>query len=125
MGDAPEPRLRREERAAFETKDGSTVLELVHPSFSAARGQSVAEARVPAGGRTHPHLHRRSEELYLFTAGRGRMTLGSESFEVGPGDSVVIPPGTPHGLRADGEEELVLLCVCAPAYSHEDTVLLD
>jgi mannose-6-phosphate isomerase-like protein (cupin superfamily) len=52
------------------------------------------------------------------------MTLGSERFAVGAGDTVCIPPGTPHRLENTGSGELVLLCACAPAYSHEDTELL-
>lgn len=116
--------LRRTDRESFSTKDGSSVLEIVHPDFSAARGQSIAEARVRAGGETIAHLHRESEEIYVFTSGAGRMELGELTFEVAAGDSVVIPPGTPHKLLA-GDDGLVLLCVCAPAYSHEDTILLD
>jgi mannose-6-phosphate isomerase-like protein (cupin superfamily) len=30
-----------------------------------------------------------------------------------------------HKLWNMGEEDLVLLCCCAPAYSHEDTVLVE
>ena len=36
---------------------------------------------------------------------------------------MVIAPGAVHKLRNEGAEPLVLLCCCAPAYSHEDTVL--
>jgi len=114
---------RRGEREPYRTKDGSTVTELVHPGFSVARGQSVAEAVVAPGGETEEHFHHRSEEIYLFTAGGGRMALGEEVFEVGVGAAVVIPPGTPHKLWNPGTKDLVLLCLCAPAYSHEDTVL--
>ena len=39
------------------------------------------------------------------------------------GDCVVIAPGAVHKLWNPGTEPLVLLCCCAPAYSHEDTVL--
>ena len=52
------------------------------------------------------------------------MTLGDEEREVAAGDCVVIPPGQVHGLVNTGGEPLVLLCCCAPAYSHEDTVLV-
>jgi mannose-6-phosphate isomerase-like protein (cupin superfamily) len=51
------------------------------------------------------------------------MRLGDDEFDVTAGDMVVIPPGVRHKLWAG--EELVLLCCCAPAYSHADTVLLD
>jgi len=44
---------------------------------------------------------------------------------VAAGDCVVIPPGQVHELVNTGDEPLVLLCCCAPAYSHEDTVLLE
>ena len=41
------------------------------------------------------------------------------------GDAVVIAPGVPHKLFNTGPEPLVLMCSCSPAYSHEDTVLLE
>jgi mannose-6-phosphate isomerase-like protein (cupin superfamily) len=44
---------------------------------------------------------------------------------VAAGDCVVIPPGQVHQLVNTGDGPLVLLCCCAPAYSHEDTVLVD
>jgi mannose-6-phosphate isomerase-like protein (cupin superfamily) len=52
------------------------------------------------------------------------MKLDEEEADVRTGDMVVIPPGTPHKLWNTGAEPLVLLCCCAPAYSHDDTVLL-
>jgi mannose-6-phosphate isomerase-like protein (cupin superfamily) len=120
-----DPVLRRDDREPFETKDGSTVLELVQTSFSAARNQSLAEATVPPEGETIAHLHPRAEEIYSFVAGRGRMSLGEATFEVAAGDSVVIPPGTPHKLWNAGGDALVVLCASSPPYSHEDTELLE
>jgi mannose-6-phosphate isomerase-like protein (cupin superfamily) len=108
----------------FITLDGSTIREIAGPAWTPARNQSLAEATVPVGGRTVAHYHRVAEELYFFTAGAGRMTLGDEEREVAAGDCVVIPPGRVHDLVNTGDEPLVLLCCCAPAYSHEDTVLV-
>jgi len=48
---------------------------------------------------------------------------GAEEREIRAGDCVVLAPGTEHKLWNTGDEPLVLLCCCAPAYSHEDTVL--
>jgi len=109
----------------FTTLDGSTIREVVGPAWTPARNQSLAEATVPVGGATTAHLHREAEELYFFTAGRGRLRLGDVESEVGPGDCAVIPPGTPHKLWNTGQDPLVLLCCCAPAYADEDTVLLE
>jgi mannose-6-phosphate isomerase-like protein (cupin superfamily) len=110
---------------AFVTKDGSTVRELMHPATHGARHQSLAEAIVAPGQTTALHRHRSSEELYHVTAGRGRMTLGDRNFEVGPGDTVCIPPGTAHCIENTGTEPLRILCCCAPPYAHADTELLE
>ena len=66
-----------------------------------------------------------AEELYFIQRGAGRMRIGAQERDVGPGDCVVIPPGAEHKLTNTGGEPLVLLCCCAPAYTHEDTVLTE
>jgi mannose-6-phosphate isomerase-like protein (cupin superfamily) len=116
---------RLDERQPFVTADGSEIRELAGIPSGNAVNQSLAQATVPPGGTTIEHYHRASEEIYLFTRGSGRMRLGDDERAVREGDCVVIPPGTKHKLWADGAEPLVLLCCCAPAYSHEDTVLLE
>lgn len=117
--------MRREQRQPFITADGSSIRELAGVPSGNASHQSLAEATVPAASATIAHLHRRSEEIYLFTHGSGRMRLGSEERPVRAGDCVVIAPGVEHKLWADEHEPLILLCCCAPPYSHTDTVLLD
>jgi mannose-6-phosphate isomerase-like protein (cupin superfamily) len=114
-----------DELEPFTTLDGSTIRELAGPAWTEARNQSLAQATVPAGGATDEHLHRTTEEIYHFTSGSGRMRLGDEEHEVRPGDCVVIPPGVRHKLWAADDEPLVLLCACAPAYSHDDTVITE
>ncbi len=118
-------KFRHAHSEPFLTKDGSTIRELMHPSAHGNANQSLAEAVVPVGVTTKLHRHHKSEELYHITAGDGRMTLGSESFTVKPGDTVCIPPGTPHNIANTGGAELRILCCCAPAYSHNDTDLLE
>lgn len=117
--------VRREQRESFITADGSSIRELAGVPSGNAANQSLAEAVVPPGGATVAHLHRLAEEIYLFTGGSGRMRLAEYERPVRAGDCVVIAPGTAHKLWADEPEPLVLLCCCAPAYSDEDTVLLD
>jgi mannose-6-phosphate isomerase-like protein (cupin superfamily) len=109
----------------FITLDGSEIREVAHPARGDAVNQSLAEATVPPGAETHEHYHRTTEEIYFFTYGRGRMRLGEEEREVAPGDTVVIAPGVRHKLWAADDEPLRLLCCCAPAYSHEDTVVTE
>lgn len=103
------------------TKDASEIRELMHPAVQGNRNQSLAEATVPVGGKTMLHRHRLSEELYYLTQGRGQMTLAGEEFTVETGDTVCIPPGTPHCIENIGAVPLKILCCCSPAYSHDDT----
>jgi mannose-6-phosphate isomerase-like protein (cupin superfamily) len=107
----------------FITADGSSIRELAGPAWTRVRNQSLAEATLEPGGETAEHYHPRTEELYYFVSGSGRMRLGKDEAEVGTGDCVVIGPGTPHKLWNPGATPLVLLCCCAPAYSDADTVM--
>jgi mannose-6-phosphate isomerase-like protein (cupin superfamily) len=115
---------RRDEITPYVTRDGSEIRELLHPDHHAVRNQSLAEATVAPGQRTHLHRHRTSEEIYFILAGSGLMTLAAETFPVQPGDSIPIPPGSAHCIENCGDETLRILCCCAPAYAHEDTELL-
>jgi len=53
------------------------------------------------------------------------MTLGEEQFDVIVGDTICIPPGTPHCIKNMGTEALHILCMCSPPYNHDDTDLLE
>lgn len=112
------------DQSPFTTKDGSEIRELMHPAVHGNCNQSLAEARVAPGARTALHHHRRSEELYHVTAGKGSMTLGDQRFEIRPGDTIAIPPRTPHCVENTGTLPLVILCCCSPPYADDDTELL-
>ena len=108
----------------YTTLDGSRIRELMHPARRGNRAQSLAEATVRAGASTRPHRHRRSGEIYHILSASGPMTLGEERIPLGPGDTLWIPPGTPHCIRYPQSQPLVLVCACAPAYSQYDTEVL-
>jgi mannose-6-phosphate isomerase-like protein (cupin superfamily) len=108
----------------FITKDGSEIRELLAHRNSCIRHQSLAEARLPSGAQTTPHYHQRTEEIYFILEGSGIVQIGDQSRTVGPGDAIAIPPGAVHTIRNTGTGLLRFLCCCAPAYEHEDTVLV-
>jgi mannose-6-phosphate isomerase-like protein (cupin superfamily) len=114
-----------EEIEPFITKDGSEIREWAGRTAAPAVNQSLAEASLPPGGATTEHFHRSSEELYLVTAGTGRLRIEGEEREIRTGDCAVIPPGARHKLWNTGDEVLRVVCACSPAYSHEDTVLVE
>ena len=113
--------LNIETQTPFTTKDDSTIRSILDRTNAPVRNQSLAEARVPAGVATQRHFHRASEEFYFILSGAGTMEIDVEKRTVGPGDAIVIPPGTWHHITADSD--LRFLCCCSPPYSHDDTFL--
>ncbi|MCL4789638.1 MAG: cupin domain-containing protein [Verrucomicrobia bacterium] len=111
--------------APFITKDGSEIRELLACRNSAIRNQSLAEARLPVGASTQEHFHLKAEEIYYITQGTGRIRIEGEWREVRAGDAIAIPPGQKHKLWNTGSNTLRLLCCCAPAYEHDDTILTE
>ena len=114
-----------DEIGCFITKDGSEIRELLAYRNSAIRHQSLAEARLPVGGATQEHYHPRTEEIYFITHGAGEIRVGEETRPVCAGDAIASPPGQKHKLWNTGGETLRLLCCCAPAYEHADTVITE
>jgi mannose-6-phosphate isomerase-like protein (cupin superfamily) len=116
--------VSRDSSLPFVTKDRSEIRSILDRTNSTARNLSLAEATVPVGTETEAHYHPQAEEIYYVLGGRGLITLGDERREVGPGDGILIPPETRHKIRNIAQTPLVILCCCAPPYSHQDTILL-
>lgn len=107
------------DQTPFTTKDGSTIRSILDRANAPVQNQSLAEASLPAGGKTDRHYHRLSEEFYFILEGTGEMEVAGETRAVTVGDAVLIPPGAPHRLLALTATRF--LCCCAPAYAHADT----
>ena len=51
----------------------------------------------------------KEDEIYYVLSGRGMMTIDGKSFEVRPGAAVLTRPGSSHGLKQTGPEDLVIM----------------
>ncbi|MEO7190938.1 MAG: cupin domain-containing protein [Vicinamibacterales bacterium] len=51
----------------------------------------------------------KEDEIYYVLSGRGIMTIDDKPFDVGPGTAVLTRPGSSHGLKQTGTEDLVIL----------------
>jgi mannose-6-phosphate isomerase-like protein (cupin superfamily) len=51
----------------------------------------------------------KEDEIYYVISGRGIMTLDGKEVEVGPGTAILTRPGSSHGLKQTGTEDLVIL----------------
>ena len=63
------------ETTPFITKDGAEIREILAPSNSFMKNQSLAEARILPGDTTKQHQHIKSEEIYYILYGNAEMTV--------------------------------------------------
>lgn len=77
---------------------GDRLIVLVSSEESAGarfRFEYVAETATPAPA---DHVHADQEESVEVLSGELRCRVGGEEHRLGPGDSLVIPPGVPHAV---------------------------
>ena len=103
----------------FTTADGSTIRSILDATNAPVANQSLAEASLPAGGKTERHYHKLSEEIYFMLEGEALMEIDGETKEVSSNDAILIAAGAWHQITAI--TDIRFLCCCAPVYCHEDT----
>jgi mannose-6-phosphate isomerase-like protein (cupin superfamily) len=112
----------RQYARVINTGHGSEIRPLIDRTTSEITQCSLAEETLPPGCAVTPHRHRQIEEIYYIVSGRGLMTVGDETREVGPGDAVYIPRGNRHTLKNTGADPIKLILVCGPAFFYEDEI---
>ncbi len=65
------------------------------------------------------HVHPGATETYAVLEGRLEVLVGDAWQTLGPGETVSVPPGTPHTLRGDGEANVTFVDTHAPALGFE------
>ena len=105
------------------TRHGSEIRPLIDRTTGSITQCSLAEEILLPGQSVTPHRHRQIEEIYYILEGRGSMTVGDETCDVGEGDAVYVPREHRHTLTNTGSEPLRLLLTCGPAFFYEDEVI--
>jgi quercetin dioxygenase-like cupin family protein len=76
---------------------------------------TMFEMDVPPGaGMPVPHHHVGFDEVAYAMAGKLRMTVNGQVFDVGPGQSLLIKRGEVHGFANPFNELAKVLCVLTP-----------
>lgn len=110
--------VRYDTAAEFRTDERCFINELL--GIASDEKLSVAKARVEKGVTTALHRLHGVEERYVILSGRGKVEIGSNPpTDVGPLDVVVIPAETPQKITNIGDEDLVFLCLCTPAFTQD------
>lgn len=108
----------------FTAGDGCRLREILHPDRAdLALRYSLAHATVGPGQTTAPHRLTTSEVYYIL-AGQGRMSIDGVRSDVGPGDTVYIPPHAQQSITNTGTDSLIFLCIVDPAWRVEDETIL-
>ena len=72
------------------------------------------EMWVDPGGGVPPHIHPAMEERFEVLAGRPSFLAGKRWMMAGPGETVVVPAGTRHAFRNNGDEVAHVVCHARP-----------
>lgn len=95
--------------------DRGFVTKLVGPEIGATK-VDLHFNRIKVGSAPGPyHLHSNAENVYYVFSGVAHIRSGDRNYVVTPGQVVFIPPMIPHGISNEGEEELVIMEIYAPA----------
>ena len=111
---------------SFETRERALNPDVIAPDGSevrilaaTARG-SMAQFTLPPGAVSKAVAHRSVEEVWLVTAGQGRMwrklDQAEQVVELRPGISISIPMGTHFQFRSDGDAPLHCVGVTMPPW---------
>jgi quercetin dioxygenase-like cupin family protein len=82
--------------------DGNRYAGVATPLLG-ARELVVARAAKDPGARSVPHSHDREEVVHVLS-GRAVARVGDVEHELGPGDTLIVPPGLVHQVSTLGEE---------------------
>jgi quercetin dioxygenase-like cupin family protein len=84
-------------------------------------GEAVAFETIvgPNGFVAAAHVHPRQEERFEIVAGTLGLRMGGEEIVAGPGETLIIPAGTPHRFWNAGDDEVRFRCEVRPALQFE------
>jgi len=81
-----------------------------YPFFSkATESKLVFRKRILHPGSAIGYHLQKEEEIYYIASGTGEMQMNGQTFMVQAGDAILTLPGSSHGLKQAGKEDLVVI----------------
>ncbi len=94
-------------------KATATNTDFRHVLFTGAKSQLVVMS-IPPGGDVGKEIHPYVEQTLYFQSGTGEAILDGKTSPIGPGDVVVVTPGTEHDFINTGKVPLQIFTTYAP-----------
>ena len=108
------------------------ILEKIHPVTDVcgeirtlSTGEDFSEANLIQAtirAPTEPHYHRIATEFYFVEEGKGRLIVGKDSYEIGDGMLIILPPGVVHFTIPRKISRVLVFSV--PAWTERDQVIV-
>jgi len=73
----------------------------------------------PNGFVAASHVHPKQEERFEIVSGTLGLKIGGREIVAGPGETLTVPAGTPHGFWNAGDDEVRFRCEVRPALQFE------
>ena len=102
-------------KATSENTDYRRVL------YTGAKSQLVVMS-IPPGGEIGQETHKHVEQILYFQSGTGEAILDGKTTPIGPGDVVVVTPGTQHNFINTGTVPLQITTTYAPPNHIDGTI---
>ncbi len=78
---------------------------------------------LPVGGEIGEEVHNENDQFFRFEQGSGKVVVNDTEYEVGDGDTVIVPRGATHNvINTSPTEDLKLYTIYAPSH-HKDGIV--
>ena len=98
--------------------DGAKIIpyEFPHLDLSIAFGWTINDPK----RKKQPHYHKKATEFVYVVEGKGFIEQDGVREPIQSGDWIQIDRGVLHGLINESPEDMVVVCVCSPAFRMDD-----
>ena len=110
----------------FETPYARIIKHLAAPWTLGTSRLWMGVSEIALGGKSNLHTHDDAEEIFYVVSGYGKIRVGEEVEDIGPGSCIFVPIGNEHQLINSGDEILKIVAATAPPFLLEkfDTIHL-
>jgi mannose-6-phosphate isomerase-like protein (cupin superfamily) len=102
--------------AGLDNTEIREMLNPLHESGLISLDYSLAHATLEPNTASAPHRFFTASEVYYILKGTGCMHIDDETADVGPGDTIYIPPQAVQYIENTGEGKLEFLCIVYPPW---------
>lgn len=109
----------------LKTPEGEQLQEILGLQAGNVKSHSLARVLITPGNASQAHYHWKSEESYLILSGTATLNINGQVYRLNPGEAVLIEPHEVHKISNQGDEDLIFLAVCVPAWHQDDSFDVD